>query len=106
MANQQWSEFTELTTAPAGDDFGAIVDKGDTTDATTGTTKRISWLNTIKHLFASRFGADAGSTDTYVVTLVPAPAAYVTGEHYRFKANTANTGACTVNFNSLRAKTI
>jgi hypothetical protein len=106
MPNEQWSQFTELTTAPAGDDFSAIVDKDDLTDATTGTTKRISWLNIIKHLFSSRFAADAGSTDTYVATLFPAPVAYDTGQHYRFKANTANTGACTVNFNGLGAKTI
>jgi hypothetical protein len=52
------------------------------------------------------FGEDAGSTDTYVVTLSPAPTSYVVGQHYRFKANTANTGACTVNFNGLGAKTI
>jgi hypothetical protein len=106
MPNEQWSQFTELLTAPAGDDFSAIVDKDDLTDATTGTTKRISWLNTIKHLFSSRFAADAGSTDTYVATLFPAPVAYETGQHYRFKANTANTGACTINFNGLGAKTI
>jgi hypothetical protein len=52
------------------------------------------------------FASDAGSTDTYAATLSPAPSAYVTGQAYRFKANTANTGACTINFNSLGAKTI
>ncbi len=52
------------------------------------------------------FAADAGSNDTYTATLSPAPAAYVSGTHYRFKANTANTGACTINFNGLGAKTI
>lgn len=51
-------------------------------------------------------GSDAGSTDAYAYTPSPAPAAYVTGAHYRFKANTANTGAATVNVNSLGAKTI
>jgi hypothetical protein len=50
--------------------------------------------------------ADAGASDTYTATLSPAPAAYVDGAHYRFKANTANTGACTINFNGLGAKTI
>ncbi len=52
------------------------------------------------------FAADAGGSDTYTATLAPAPAAYVTGSHYRFKANTANTGAATINLNSLGAKTI
>lgn len=50
--------------------------------------------------------ADAGANDTYACSLTPAPASYVTGAHYRFKANTANTGAASINFNSLGAKTI
>jgi hypothetical protein len=52
------------------------------------------------------FAADTGSTDAYAATLSPAPSSYTTGAHYRFKANTANTGAATINFNSLGAKTI
>lgn len=99
------SELDELTTPSADDDF-EIRDKSDNAIVATGKSKRMTWLTTITKMFASRFGADAGSTDTYVVTLDPVPLAYVTGEHYRFKANTANTGACTVNFNSLGAKTI
>lgn len=55
---------------------------------------------------AADFAADAGASDTYVATLSPAITAYVTGVSYRFKANTANTGAATINFNSLGAKTI
>ena len=50
--------------------------------------------------------ADAGANDTYTCTLSPAPSAYTTGATYIFKANTANTGAATINFNSLGAKTI
>jgi hypothetical protein len=57
-------------------------------------------------LQAAIFASDAGSNDTYVATLTPAPSGYVAGVLYRFKANTANTGACTINFNSLGAKTI
>jgi hypothetical protein len=60
----------------------------------------------VNDISAPVFAADAGANDTYTATLSPAPAAYVTGAHYRFKANTANTGACTINFNSLGAKTI
>lgn len=52
------------------------------------------------------YAADAGASDSYTATLSPAPTAYVTGGHYSFKANTANTGAATINFNSLGAKTI
>lgn len=49
---------------------------------------------------------DAGGSDTYACTLSPAIASYVTGGHYRFKANTANTGAATINLNAIGAKTI
>lgn len=55
---------------------------------------------------APLFGADSGSNDTYTTSLSPAITAYVLGTHYRFKANTANTGIATINFNSLGAKTI
>lgn len=50
--------------------------------------------------------ADAGANDTYACSLSPAPAGYTTGQIFWFKANTANTGVATVNFNSLGAKTI
>lgn len=52
------------------------------------------------------YAADAGASDTYVITLSPIPAAYATGMVIRFKANTKNTGAATVNVNGLGAKTI
>ena len=47
-----------------------------------------------------------GSGTTYTCNLSPAPTAYVTGNQYYFKANTANSGAATINFNSLGAVTI
>lgn len=52
------------------------------------------------------FAADAGASDTYVITLAPAPLAYVTGMVVRFKANTINTGPATLNVNGLGAITI
>lgn len=52
------------------------------------------------------YAADAGGTDAYAITVTPAPTAYVTGQVFRFKANTANTGTATLNVNSLGAKTI
>jgi hypothetical protein len=52
------------------------------------------------------YAADAQASDTYVITLSPAPASYVTGMQVTFRANTANTGAATLNVNSLGAKTI
>lgn len=55
---------------------------------------------------ASLFCADAGANDTYACNLSPAITGYTTGVLYWFKANTANTGAATLNLNSLGAKTI
>lgn len=52
------------------------------------------------------YGVDAGSTDDYVATIAPVPDGYVTGGLYILVAATANTGAATVNFNGLGAKTI
>lgn len=63
-------------------------------------------IATVDDISSPVFAADAGASDTYTATLSPAPAAYVTGTHYRFKANTANTGAASINFNALGAKTI
>jgi len=55
---------------------------------------------------AERYAADAGGSDAYAVTLSPVPTSYATGMSIHFKANTANTGAATLNVNSLGAKTI
>ena len=50
---------------------------------------------------------DAGSSGTtYACNLSPAITSYVVGAVYAFKPNTLNTGASTINFNSLGAKTI
>jgi hypothetical protein len=57
-------------------------------------------------LNSSAFCADAGASDAYACNLTPAITAYVTGTHYRFKANTVNTGAATINLNSVGAITI
>jgi hypothetical protein len=55
---------------------------------------------------SSHYAADAGSSDDYAITLTPAPGSYITGAVYRFKANTANTTAATLNVNAIGAKTI
>lgn len=49
---------------------------------------------------------DAGASDAYACNLSPAIAAYVNNACYQFKAATANTGAASINFNSLGAITI
>jgi hypothetical protein len=49
---------------------------------------------------------DAGSTDAYACSLVPAITAYITGQVVWIKAATVNTGAATLNLNTLGAKAI
>lgn len=51
----------------------------------------------------AHYAADAGSSDTYVISLPAAPSSYTDGLTVRFKANTLNTGASTLNVNSLGA---
>lgn len=52
------------------------------------------------------YAADTGAANAYVVTLSPAPTAYVTGMEVVFKATNANTTASTINVNALGAKSI
>jgi hypothetical protein len=52
------------------------------------------------------YAADGGSANTYAITLSPAVTAYAVGQIFHFKAANANTGASTLNVNSVGAKTI
>lgn len=52
------------------------------------------------------YAADSGAADAYVITLTPAPSAYAAGQRFSFLAANANTGASTLNVNSLGTKTI
>ncbi|HEX2927751.1 MAG TPA: hypothetical protein VHP38_16075 [Ruminiclostridium sp.] len=52
------------------------------------------------------YAVTTGSANTYAVTLSPAPTAYTDGMGIVVKINAANTGAATININSLGAKAI
>ncbi len=52
------------------------------------------------------YAVDSVGTDSYAITVTPAITAYAAGQQFTFKAGTANTGACSLNVNSLGAKTI
>ncbi len=54
----------------------------------------------------SEYAADTGSANAYAVTLSPVPTAYFAGMKVKFKAANANTGASTINVNSLGVQTI
>lgn len=57
-------------------------------------------------LQAENYAASTTGNDTYVVTLSPAPTSYTNGMVIRFKPDTANTGAATLNVNGLGAISI
>lgn len=78
---------------------------GNNTDIAVGTGNKFVTQTGLQH-GAELYAADAGSNDTYVITLSPIPTSYTNGMVVRFKANTINTGAATLNVNSLGAITI
>lgn len=88
---------------PTQEENDALV--GNNTDIAVGTGNKFVTQTGLQHN-AEKYAADAGSNDTYVITLSPAPTSYTNGMVVYFKANTANTGAATINVNSLGAKTI
>ncbi len=61
-------------------------------------------INIVHGVFAC--AASTTGNDTYAITLTPAPTAYANYQIFRFKPDTANTGAATLNVNGLGAKTI
>jgi len=76
-------------------------------DTTNSYVSRLGLIGTgLTASVSINYAADAQGSDTYVITLDPAPAAYVVGMEIMFKANTANTGAASLNVNALGAKTI
>lgn len=55
---------------------------------------------------AISYAVATGSSNAYAITLTPAVTSYVAGQAFTFQANFTNTGAATLNVNSLGAKTI
>lgn len=75
---------------------------------TTGGTgaKLVTTPDVLTTVLTYDYQADSVGTDSYAITCTPAPTAYTTGMRFTFKAGTANTGAASLNVNSLGAKTI
>lgn len=78
---------------------------GNNTDVAVGTGNKFITQTGLQHS-AENYAADSSGSDAYVATLSPVPTAYTSGMPIRFKAGTANTGAASLNVNSLGAKTI
>lgn len=90
------SEVTQANNDAAASTDGTGAKVFATPAKTAATIQKGTWL----------YAADAGASDTYAVTLAPAPAAYATGMMLFVKVNTGNTGAATLDVNALGAKTI
>lgn len=91
------------TRLPTQGENDALV--GNNIDIAVGTGNKFMTQTGLQHN-AEKYAADAGANDTYVIILSPIPTSYTNGMVVYFKANTANTGAATINVNSLGAKTI
>lgn len=80
---------------------------GDLTGAITTAGAKATSPGKVDVGTSNEFCTAAGAnTTTYTCSLSPAITAYVTGTHYRFKVDVANTAASTINFNAQGAKTI
>lgn len=55
---------------------------------------------------AQIYGTDGGATDAYAISMTPTLTSYVAGQAFNFFANSANTGAATLNIDGLGAKSI
>ena len=77
-----------------------------------GTLVTASYMNNIEngvdmvHKGTHVYGVSAIGTDAYAITFSPAYAAYTTGMIINLKVDVANTGAATINVDSLGVKTI
>ncbi|MDE3821800.1 hypothetical protein I7F13_05060 [Sinorhizobium meliloti] len=58
------------------------------------------------HVRTNPYYTTTGSGNAYVLTYVGAPLAYTKGDKYQFFTDRTNTGAATININSLGAKSI
>lgn len=96
---QAWEADTVLEILVTATNWNKLIE-GLEQEHTSGGKHKIDKLDAI------RYAADAGASDAYAITLSPAPTAYYAGMVVVFKANTANTGACTLNVNALGAKDI
>ena len=90
----------------------AFKDLTDTPASYTGNKGKVPVVNSAEeglafyNMDASRYATSDTGSDAYTVTLTPVPGAYFAGMIVRFKADVANTGACSLDVNSLGAKSI
>jgi hypothetical protein len=97
--------FAQLGGLPQADvnlNFQRVTNLADATAASDAVNVNVLQSTLTQH------AAGGGSTNTYTASLSPAPASYVAGLllYVLIPASSTNTGACTLNVNSLGAKSI
>lgn len=105
MANVKISSMTELTAV----NVARTTDSIPIVDASATATKQI-YIDELG-VAATNYGAymyytDGGTGDVRTATLAPAITAYTTGMRVTLMSSAQNTGATTLNLNSVGAKTI
>lgn len=88
------------TRLPTANEKSALV--GNNTDIAVGTGNKYVTQTGLQD-GAEVYAASSAGSDTYAITLSPVPTAYHNGMTLKFKADVANTGAATLNVNSLGA---
>lgn len=72
--------------------------------ATSGGIPHANYLDIQESTFI--YATAGGTADALTLTLTPAPASYVAGQKFVFKASATNTGAATLNVNSIGVRNI
>ena len=91
------------TRVPTQGENDALV--GDNTSIAVGTGNKFVTQTGLQQ-GSETYATSTGSANAYVLTLSPVPTALVAGQRFSFLANFGNTGAATLNVNSLGAKNI
>lgn len=89
-----------FTQVPTGGEKAALA--GDSTTIAVGSGNKYV-TQTGQQNRQETYATSSGSTNAYVLTLSPVPTALLAGQEFEFKANFTNTGAATLNVNSLGA---
>lgn len=76
-----------------------------TTAGSTGATL-VPTPGLIRNVLTHDYAVSSTGNDSYAITVTPAITAYTTGDIYYFKADVANTLACTLDVNAVGAKNI
>lgn len=89
------------TRVPSQDENNALAGTSGTPSAT---NLYVTANDNARNYGSIQYASSTAGSDTYVITLSPALAAYATGTQVSFRADVANTGAATLNVNALGAK--